>query len=637
MKKVLSLLTVVTFTSSTISSVISCGQTKNNIQNIVYDRSKLATKILNNKVYIKNVSKIYNTNNINVQNLIRNALRSVNNSISIQESQYIGFANASQALTVDVENDVVLKIDLGNNKFAQKTIKVIPASNQANINQAIKEEVVNSKIIIPNVGGLKATVGSKIYTNPSDQKLRTNFDDYIKKLIKAENPYMTKNDVNALHITENKEITLQGVNTKVDWYTGDTSTNTNSIFNFKLSNNNKINNTILDNKFDTYNNKNGNIYLSNLSTTKTNGVVKPGANLYNILFNNNLPEQYEYYKTYIQNALKNNEKITLTTSGANNDKDFLYKVEQNNEMQASESSFNEYKTFMDKAYNVYKNSTINDIQTEYKNIRPQNNSLDLSWIARHTTGKNKTIMEKWSKFNYGVFNTLFGTALSSHIIKYFKQITITIDGETVTGDAFSYSPKSVVSSISLKDMNDETYTEDLKPSYETGWQGDYAYSHILTHEYGHAFDNGLNIVAQQRSQLNMSIEGGRSNPVSYYSIDPSQFLVKYLDHVGHIGPNNKNWSWLFANALVSSNYGRGSRYEGYVGQPDLFAEAFAQWIYQPLNINLTDGALITNGTGTNTSLKYNNISSLNRGWEVLNNFFLNVLPSTYNLIPLKTY
>ncbi len=635
MRKVLSLLTVITFTSSTISSVISCSQEKDSNKVIVYDRSKLATKIVNNKVYIQNVSKTYNTSDINVKNLIRNALRSLNNDISIQDSQYIGFKNASEVLKVDVENDVVLKIDLGNNKFAEKTIKVIPAGNNANnINQAIKEEVVNNKITIPNVIGLKATIGSKIYTNSSDPKLKTNFDDYIKKLIQAQNPYMTTNDINALHILENKEINLQGVNVKVDWYTGNTSTNANSLFNFKLSNNNKINNPILDNKFDTYNNKNGNIYLSNLSSIKTNNVVKQGANLYNILFNNNLPDQYEIYKAYIQNALKNTDKITLTTTGINNDKDFLYKVEQNNEMQASQNSFNEYETFMNKAYDMYKNKTVADIQKDYRDIRPQNNSLDLSWIDTHTIGtKNKAIMTKYSKFNYGVFNTLFGTALSSHIIKYFQQINI----QGQIADAFSYNPRYAVSSISLNNMNDATYIEDLKPSYQTGWQGDYAYSHIFTHEYGHAFDNGLNIVAQKRSQLNIAIESGTFNPVSYYSIDPSQFLVKYLDHVGHIGPNNKNWSWLFANALVSSNYGRGSRYQGYNGQPDLFAEAFAQWMYQPLSINFTDGSLVTNGTGADTSLKYNAISSLNRGWEVLNNFFLNVLPSTYNLIPLKTY
>ena len=638
MKKILNLLTIIVLSSSTASTVVSCTAKKTTTINPTnYDRSNLAKKIINKDVYINNDKKDYKLVNIYNQNSIINALKSQNPSITKQDSQYITIKNTTSTLSNDTFNNVVLNVNEGQNKNIDVTIRVTPyGTDKTSLYKALKEKVTDNQITLPEVPDLKTNGSGAINTN--NDKVR----DFIKKTLRTQNSYLSSSDMEYIHIERNKTITKQPQTIKINWYKGSTA-GISSDISVKIASTQDINNIMKDTKFDTYNNQQGKIFLNvyNHNVAKQpkidNNVIKPASNLYNLLFGSITTNSGLEEKEQVENALRY-DKVTLRTTGANNDKDFLRNVEASNEQQASESSFNEYKAFMDKAFLNYKNSykTLQDIQTDYNNYRTNKTSFNLvnffNTNVKNTSGYNaKQIMTNWIRLNTSVYNEMFGKDLASRLVGFFEQVR-SEEGqkEGQIEDSYEYRPKKAITRISLSDMSKDTY-ENIKAEYDKGAHLDTSMGHIFTHEYGHAINWGLMLKANYRKLLNNNSGPyvGTSNP-PLYTTPPQIYLLKYLDYVGHISSTNKNWSWLFANDLVNSTYGRSLRMGDEPGQPELIADAFAQWMYQPLEI--TNGAL----TVTNDKLAYKNISKVNAGWEVLNYFFLHVLPTVYNVVPVNT-
>ncbi len=633
MKKILNLLTIIVLSSSTASTAVSCTNEKTNPTTPTnYDRSNLAKKIINKVVYIYNDTTDYKLINIYNQNSIINALKSQNPNITKQESQYITIKDTTSTLTSNTLNDVVLNVNEGQNKIIPVTIKVAQGTDKSYLYKALKEKVTDNQITLPEVPDLKTNGSGSINTN--NQKVK----DFIKKTLRAQNSFLSTNDMKYIHIENNKTITKQQQTIKIDWYEGATMGISSNI-SVKVASSQDINSIIKDTKFDTYNNSQGKIFLNvynhNVAKQPTidSNVINPVSNLYNLLFGSITTESGLAEKEQVTNALRQ-DKITLKTTGAHNDKDFLRNVEASNHQQASKSSFDEYKAFMDEAFLNYQNNykTLQNIQDDYNKYRINKKTFNLvSFFNAHvknTSGYDaKQIMTNWIRLNTSVYNQIFGKDLASRLVGFFKQIE-SQEGEKIE-DSYEYTPETAKTRISLNDMSKETY-ENIRDDYNKGGHLDTSMGHIFTHEVGHAVNWGLMLKANYRKLLNKNDPYvGDTNP-PLYTTPPQIYLLKYLDYVGHISSTNKNWTWLFANDLVNSTYGRSLRDPGEPGQPELIAEAFAQWMYQPLQI--TNGALTTN----DNKLVYKNISKVNAGWEVLNHFFLHVLPTVYNVVPVDT-
>ena len=360
------------------------------------------------------------------------------------------------------------------------------------------------------------------------------------------------------------------------------------------------------NEYNFFNNDQGKVFIQN-NFTGTKIPLQENLNLYKILYEN----AGSGYKTRILRQI--NGSLNNKNDGLFNDQNMLENLENNLSYKANKASIDSYTSFIDKAYSYLASDNINQIDNK---IKESNNGskVKLSLLADPNKVSNPGALSSWMKILYGSLEELIGWKNTTHLI---YNLSFKDNSSSVASTSFVLS--NGLQTINFS--NGFANWNNIKFQNQIGFWGTSNIAGAIVHEYGHAFSNYVSINPSQRLLTN----NGKNTKISFFDKWLEDWFTGYLsNHYCHISPENKKWTKLTSFAIVNSNYGR------IAGNADLFAEAFQIWLLKPLET-------LANSSPSSPSLKtlnnkpVINSSELNVSWEILNDFFLNILKKAYKV------
>ncbi|WP_342276839.1 hypothetical protein [Spiroplasma endosymbiont of Nebria brevicollis] len=345
-------------------------------------------------------------------------------------------------------------------------------------------------------------------------------------------------------------------------------------------------------------------FLSSLSIVTINSLLVTGCSLFAHNFNRN-------------------DKVSMLQYDIPGEHDFILKYETEIANKASDTSINEFN-------NLYDNTTSKknvlwqnyaSLQSDLLNTKMGIGYSETNWDQllneEKVTNDEKTVGENNILRLYNIIGQLYGKDVVTKLIQNITEVPL--NNNIVAWTIYDPSYNNLRMGFDSESFN----TSFIDQEYREGWWASDDIISIVAHEFGHAlsiylslddtkrdtFNNNWNVKSNNENcNLGPSVTKNNSLSVQSQHLIPEcvDNFMQYLNIKDNVVITNEVEKKLFPLVVVRSNFGRGYwiNLDMKIPPDELFAEAFSEWILTPE-------------------------TQRNCNWELLNDFFMDYLPSIF--------